>query len=418
MIPRLLRLLLFALVLALRLSGQSLPSIITFNDDGGWCWFEDPRAIVYEGRLIIGSVAAGARDPARRGNIEVMAYDLATGRKHLAVLHQNLSEGPGKRYDDHDSPALLVRPDGRILAVYSKHGLENRFYYRISVDPDDPDRWQAERTFVPSVTSRITYSNLHWLSLENGGKGRIDGKRHYEIFKGTTANGGASWSWMSITADSSQDNLRPISPSGRATTWPFSGCAAPTVHIPNMPLGLLESSRSGGEAPMKDTTSRRDFLGSTTRRCMAWGLYPGAAWPKPLDRGPTSERSLDREKIEAEIRCRAEQQVAQRRLVVDYYRIRRRLAYPLPVKSLWIPTVPVPTIPAYPWSIWMLWQLEERVNALGWAAEWFRQEKFARQAARPRCVEHLAEVLSTGPATSPRHTPPGSSGPPGRSGIG
>ncbi len=133
---------------------------------------------------------------------------------------------------------------------------------------------------------------------------------------------------------------------------------------------------------MKHSTSRRDFLGSTTRVCVAWGLYPGAAWSKPLDRGAASEGLLDREKIEAEIRRRAEQQLAQRHLVVDYYRIRRRLAYPLPIESLSIPTVPVPTIPDYPWSIWMLWQLEERVNAVGWAAEWFRQEKFARQAAR------------------------------------
>ena len=44
---------------------------------------------------------------------------------------------------------------------------------------------------------------------------RADGKRHYEIFRGTTTDGGASWSWTAITIlDSSADNLRPIVPDG------------------------------------------------------------------------------------------------------------------------------------------------------------------------------------------------------------
>jgi len=38
-----------------RLEGQP----VIFNDDGGWCWFEDERVIVHAGKLVIGSVAAG-----------------------------------------------------------------------------------------------------------------------------------------------------------------------------------------------------------------------------------------------------------------------------------------------------------------------------------------------------------------------
>jgi hypothetical protein len=133
---------------------------------------------------------------------------------------------------------------------------------------------------------------------------------------------------------------------------------------------------------MKHSTSRRDFLGSTTRAGMAWSLYPGAAWSKPLQHDAASEGPLDRRNIEAEVRRRAEQRVTQRRLEVDYYRLRRSLAYPLPLESLLMPTVPVPTITGYPWATWLLWELEERVNSLGWAAEWFREEKYASHAAR------------------------------------
>ncbi len=133
---------------------------------------------------------------------------------------------------------------------------------------------------------------------------------------------------------------------------------------------------------MKSLISRRDFLGSTTRAGAVWGLSPRGTFSRPLERGPARDVWLDQPGIEAEIRRRAEQYRSQRRLVVDYYRIRRRLAYPLPVVSLSIPTLPVPTLPDYPWSIWMLWQLEERVNALGWAAEWFKSEEVSQTASR------------------------------------
>jgi hypothetical protein len=162
-----------ALFLVVALSPVPASEIVRLNDDGGWCWFEDERVIVHDGTLIIGSVASGHRDPARKGNIEVATYELATGKKHVSVLHRNLE------LDDHDSPVLLVRPDGRLLTLYSKHGPESHFYYRISTAPNDATRWQPERRFTPTESSRITYSNLHFLSEENGGKGRI-----YDFYRG------------------------------------------------------------------------------------------------------------------------------------------------------------------------------------------------------------------------------------------
>ncbi len=116
--------------------------------------------------------------------------------------------------------------------------------------------------------------------------------------------------------------------------------------------------------PRTVSFSRRGFLGST----MGAPLIAAAA------REPGA--------IDAEVRRRAVYHLPQRYLVVDYYRIRRRLAYSLPVASLSVPSVPAPTIPEYPWAIWMLWALEERVYSLGWAAEWFRDAAFARAASR------------------------------------
>jgi hypothetical protein len=162
-----------------------------FNNDGGWCWFEDERVIVHRGKLIAGSIAGGVHDPARKGDVEVAVYDLETGARSLHTLHRAGTPELRRRwFDDHNSPALLARPDGRILAMYSMHGPEEKIYYRISESAGDLSKWGQEKIFVPSPTSRITYSNLHLLRRENGGKGRI-----YDFFRGLRNSFKPSWAY-------------------------------------------------------------------------------------------------------------------------------------------------------------------------------------------------------------------------------
>lgn len=154
-------------------------SAVTLHHDGGWCWFEDERALIAGDRLIVGTVADGwnpdgSPNPQRRGNIEVTVVDLETLKPiSTAVLHSSLQG------DDHTSPALILFPAGQLLAMYAKHGRENKIYYRIATAPYDASSWLDEKVFIPSESSRITYSNLHWLSEENDGQGRI-----YDFFRG------------------------------------------------------------------------------------------------------------------------------------------------------------------------------------------------------------------------------------------
>jgi len=150
-----------------------LSGLIVVNNDGGWCWFQDERAIVQGNRLIVGSVASGSRDPDRQGDIEVVSFDLSTGSRTRVRLHPRLAS-EDDAYDDHNAPAFLTRPDGRILAVYAKHGSENRFYYRVS-EPNDATEWGPISEFSPSPSSRITYSNLLYLETEG---------RTYNFFRG------------------------------------------------------------------------------------------------------------------------------------------------------------------------------------------------------------------------------------------
>ena len=159
--------LVFFMIVQVSVLAMADPPETTFNDDGGWCWFEDERAIVHDGKLVIGSVAAGIHDASRRGNVEVVTYDFRGGAIKRSVLSRSFE------LDDHDSPAFSALADGRLLAMYSKHGRDNRIHYRITKDPSDTSTWESERTFVPSDASRVTYSNLLRLDAAHGGRGRL-----------------------------------------------------------------------------------------------------------------------------------------------------------------------------------------------------------------------------------------------------
>ena len=134
------------------------------NDNGAWSWFMDPRVIVNDGKLIVGSVRAVGSNQAnitdpRWGNVEISVYDLATAKVENIVLHPHLEQ------DDHDGPAFLVRKDGRYLAVYSKHTKERRMYYRIS-EPHNPLVWgpamiaETPGDDAPVQGNNCTYANL------------------------------------------------------------------------------------------------------------------------------------------------------------------------------------------------------------------------------------------------------------------
>lgn len=172
-----------ALALALLLSTSAFASDLTatnyvrgsfheLNDNGAWSWFMDPRSIVDSGRLIVGSVRANGtfRDNTKPGwgNVELTALNLTSGDRRSVVLHEKLEQ------DDHDSPGLLVLPDGRYLAAYSKHNQEPRVYFRISSHPHDPFEWGTETELVtPGVKGTMggdnfTYCNPFRLTAEKG----------------------------------------------------------------------------------------------------------------------------------------------------------------------------------------------------------------------------------------------------------
>jgi hypothetical protein len=145
------------------------PKPISLADDAGYCWFEGSRALWVGDKLIVGSVASGWSVAARKGDIEAIVYDAATSKSSVVELHDRLE------LDDHDSAGFVVRPDGKLLALYAKHGTEDHFYFRVSNSASLLD-WSAEKTFAPTAATLLTYSNLFLLPAENN--------RIYDFYRG------------------------------------------------------------------------------------------------------------------------------------------------------------------------------------------------------------------------------------------
>jgi len=139
----------------------------TTAPNGAWSWFEDARVIVDTSdptrpRLLASSVSSGTGGEA--GDVDLLWRDLATGGQGEFELANQFQQ------DDHDSAALFVRPDGRYLAMYSRHGSDNFTRWRISTNPRDPTAWGPEQTLNNGVGA--TYNNVYRLPGENGGAGR------------------------------------------------------------------------------------------------------------------------------------------------------------------------------------------------------------------------------------------------------
>jgi hypothetical protein len=158
--------------------------LLEFNDDGGWCWYQDERVIVDQEtrKLVIGSVASrGAR--ARR--VEVTHWDLddrTFERHHIGTMSYT---------DDHDVPAIVKRPQGGYVAMWAGHNDDCNSYYSVY----DGGSWSSSASFPwpqcpTSSGKRITYANLWYLGETLYSYVRsIDTSPHYLY----SQNGGSSW---------------------------------------------------------------------------------------------------------------------------------------------------------------------------------------------------------------------------------
>ena len=143
---------------------------------GAWCWFQDERVIVdiaepAKPMLLTGVVTYGETGSDQRGDIDLYWLDINS------VTSDSLKRGRYElddqlQMDDHASPSFMIRPDGRYLVNWSKHGNDAILRTRISKNPGDPTQWTETINSKPTG-SGITYTNPLFLAEDNGRKGRI-----------------------------------------------------------------------------------------------------------------------------------------------------------------------------------------------------------------------------------------------------
>ena len=165
-----LALLLVPLILNSCLSQRGAGSIldgrpIVLVENGAWCWYQDERAIVDTQHpngplLLVSSVAFDRPGTPIEGDCNVSWCNLNNAEVGHFELHNRFEP------DDHDNAALWIRPDGRYLAVYTKHSTDHFIRWRVSSHPHDPTSWGAESTFKNST--EVCYSNVIPLAQANG----------------------------------------------------------------------------------------------------------------------------------------------------------------------------------------------------------------------------------------------------------
>ncbi|MEJ2627488.1 MAG: carbohydrate binding domain-containing protein, partial [bacterium] len=145
-------------------------NLIQFKENGFWCWYQDERAVVdtVTGNLVLAAVAS-ASGPGGwpiDADINAVIFNINTMRSQQYML----KKGGGIAFycDDHNEPALLVRPDGKYLAMYAAHFNDTSSYYRIydgnAWGPEHRFNWNEEITGGSNF--QTCYSNLYHLSAE------------------------------------------------------------------------------------------------------------------------------------------------------------------------------------------------------------------------------------------------------------
>jgi len=165
-----------------------IPGAVVLKRNGGWCWYQGPRAIVTRGgELVFTTISGDAYAGMEAGDLWASAWRPGSDEVAHFELHDRLER------DDHDVAGLLERPDGRLLAVYGKHNTDRLQRWRITREPGDISAWGDESTL--DVGAGYTYSNVFRLSAEGGRVYNFHRGRQYNPNCTVSGDEGETWSY-------------------------------------------------------------------------------------------------------------------------------------------------------------------------------------------------------------------------------
>ena len=157
-------------------------TVVTNN--GGWNWYVEPSGThIQPGDALATRYESGQYSSNNgyvfqhdktymgwvedEGTIVVGEYDHDNDTYKRVVVHEFLEA------DDHNNPAVVVLPDGRIMIFYSKHTTEDRMYYCVSKNPEDITEWNDWQyyhcyTQVENSTYNATYPSVFIVHDDEG----------------------------------------------------------------------------------------------------------------------------------------------------------------------------------------------------------------------------------------------------------
>ncbi|MBN2350710.1 MAG: T9SS type A sorting domain-containing protein [Bacteroidales bacterium] len=128
-------------------------------------------------------------------NIDVQKYD---DGKIAALIKARVNDNPNNPSNDPDHCYIYCRYSGTVW-ICTYLGMAGRKMY------------DSEQDYVGLGALHPNNPNIIYISTPVDPRENIDLGKH-EIFKGTTSDHGATWTWDPITQNSSCDNFRPVIP--------------------------------------------------------------------------------------------------------------------------------------------------------------------------------------------------------------
>lgn len=149
------------LFISVEIFSQNIPGSGYLTDDGGWCWFSDPRAIYINGQVITGWVKSN-------GTVEATLFNVSKQSIQTGDLYFRLEK------DDHNNPAFAKTADRTVLAMYTRHSLKDLFMNEL--DPSGTNFEVLEPQLIHPIDKEelkkfpketITYANPFQLTEED-----------------------------------------------------------------------------------------------------------------------------------------------------------------------------------------------------------------------------------------------------------
>jgi rhamnogalacturonyl hydrolase YesR len=199
-------------------AAQSAEQYANLTADGGWCWFSDPRAVSRDGKTYTGWVTED-------GSIQAAEIDHASGRVATVTLHAQYQR------DDHDNPAFLFLPDGRLMAFYSRHGGEPHpgIQARITAHAGNFTEWEPESTLPLRDETRggfgISYANPCLLTDETNAVYLFWRGLSWKPTMARSTDGGKTWSDAQVVFS------RPGLPAGNRPYAKYASNGRDRIHM-------------------------------------------------------------------------------------------------------------------------------------------------------------------------------------------